>query len=92
MDNNGGNTRLYQNVPNPFIDFTMINVEIPRDVKQASLCFYDVNGVKVKTYNLAERGSFSFRVSASDFKYGLYMYALIIDGRVVETKRLIVNK
>lgn len=92
MDNNGGNTRLYQNVPNPVIDFAMINVEIPRDVKQASLCFYDVNGVKVKTYNLAERGSFSFRVSASDFKYGLYMYALIIDGRVVETKRLIVNK
>lgn len=51
-----------------------------------------MNGVNIKTYNIGNRGNVSIKISASDFQHSLYVYALVIDGKVIATKRMIVAK
>lgn len=84
--------KLYQNTPNPFRNSTTINLNISPDVKKSTLYFYDINGIKTKTYNITERGKVSIQLPASDFESGLYVYALVTDGKVISTKRMIVDK
>lgn len=83
---------LYQNTPNPFNTYTTIKLNIPQDTKQAAVYFYNMNGTNVKTYSIENRGSVSIKIYASDFQPSLYVYALVIDGKVIATKRMIVAK
>jgi hypothetical protein len=83
---------LYQNTPNPFNTYTTIKLSIPQNTKQAAVYFYNMNGVNIKTYNIGNRGNVSIKISASDFQPSLYVYALVIDGKVIATKRMIVAK
>lgn len=83
---------LYQNTPNPFNTYTTIKLSIPQNTKQAAVYFYNMNGVNIKTYNIGNRGNVSIKISASDFQHSLYVYALVIDGKVIATKRMIVAK
>jgi hypothetical protein len=85
-------TTLYQNVPNPVKSQSTISLDIAKDVKDATLYFYNISGAQVKSYNVAERGKTSISLSSSDFEPGLYVYALVADGNVVSTKRMIVEK
>ena len=85
-------TTLYQNVPNPFKSQSTISLDIAKDVKDATLYFYNINGTQAKSYSIAERGKTSISLSSSDFEPGLYVYVLVADGNVVSTKRMIVEK
>lgn len=52
---------------------------------------FDMNGKKIKS--IAVQGAEgSVSVSASEMAAGLYLYSLIIDGREIATKRMVVNK
>lgn len=51
-----------------------------------------MNGINVKSHEIKDRGHVSIKVHASDFLPSLYVYALIIDGRVFATDRMIVEK
>lgn len=86
------NIVLYKNTPNPFNNFTTIKAYLPHSVKKASVYFYDTNGINVKSHEIKDRGHVSVKVHASDFLPSLYVYALIIDGRVFATDRMIVDK
>jgi hypothetical protein len=50
-----------------------------------------VLGEQVKEISL-DRDQRSIRVSMRDFSNGMYLYQLLIDGRSVSTKKLIVRK
>lgn len=39
-----------------------------------------------------DRGNAAIKISGSEFSAGFYLYALIVDGRGVDTKRLILAK
>lgn len=83
---------LGQNDPNPFADVSRIEVNIPSEVKSALLCFYDMSGKQVQQSTLNERGKFTVPVQGSDFVPGMYLYSLITDGKVVETRRMVLTK
>jgi len=83
---------LKNNIPNPFSTSTSITYNIPSDVKEAILYIYDMTGKQLKKLVINERGQGSISISADDFSDGMYIYALVIDGNVYSSKRMIVGK
>lgn len=85
-------SELYQNTPNPFSDNTVIRYAIPQDAQSASLLIYDMNGKQIDQFNLAEKGMGSIVLEGSRLDAGMYLYSLIVDGKVIDVKRMILTK
>ena len=83
---------LGQNKPNPFGTSTEIEVCVPQSVQSAFVYVYDLQGKKVQQVNLTARGKQTVQLNAADLTDGMYLYSLIADGKVVETRRMIVEK
>lgn len=83
---------LYQNIPNPFSQSTQIRYSLPETVATAYLCIYDMLGKQLKQVAIAERGEGSQIISGSQFTPGIYLYALLADGREVDVKRMILTE
>lgn len=83
---------LYQNEPNPFTESTVIRCDISKDVVQADLYIYNMNGEQIAEYAVTERGETSIIIDGGSLNAGMYLYALIADGQVVDTKRMILTK
>lgn len=80
---------LYQNSPNPFKHETTIAYRLPSDIQSAAICIYNLNGQQLKKYDLdASVIANSVTVEASSLTAGIYIYALIIDGQMVASKRM----
>ena len=84
--------KLYQNAPNPFNQSTEIKYYLPQDVKTAFLCIYNLQGTQIKQIPIMLRGEGSQLISGSELNAGMYLYALIVDGKEVDTKRMILTK
>ena len=85
-------TTLYQNTPNPFTESTLIRCDVAEDVTKADLYIYNMNGEQIAEYAVSERGATSITVDGGSLKPGMYLYALIADGKVIDTKRMILTK
>lgn len=83
---------LFQNSPNPFTENTFIAFTLSQDVEQADLFVYDMNGEQIAKYSISERGKSGITIQGNSLKAGMYFYALIADGQVVDTKRMILTK
>lgn len=80
---------LDQNLPNPFAEHTIINYNIPDDVMEAKLMFYDFNGRIIKELVIEERGESKLTVYGTNLKTGVYTYSLIADGELIATKKMV---
>jgi hypothetical protein len=89
---NGQGAALYQNAPNPFSQSTQIKYYLPETVSTASLCIYDLQGKQLKQTMLTERGEGAKIISASEFAAGIYLYALLADGKEIDVKRMILTE
>ena len=85
-------TTLYQNTPNPFTESTLVQCDIAEGVVQADIYIYDMNGKQIATYPIAERGAACITIEGRSLEAGMYLYALIADGQVIDTKRMILTK
>jgi hypothetical protein len=83
---------LDQNIPNPFNTATTIGFYLPTTIATASIYVYDMNGIQLKSYPINERGKKNIIINGSEFNAGMYLYALIADGKVIDTKRMILTK
>ena len=83
---------LYQNIPNPFSKETRIGFFIPEGSVTSMLYIYNMNGIQLQQYNINDLGKQSVTIIGSSFEPGMYLYALVIDGREVDTKRMILTK
>ena len=84
--------RMDQNKPNPFSESTVIGLNIPEKTQKANIFIYDLSGKQIQNVPVAERGETNITVYASDLGAGMYIYTLVIDGKVVVTRRMIVEK
>ncbi|MCR5851677.1 MAG: T9SS type A sorting domain-containing protein [Bacteroidaceae bacterium] len=84
--------RMDQNKPNPFSESTVINLNIPDKAQIASIFIYDMSGKQVQNIAVSERGETNITVYASDLSAGMYIYTLVVDGKVAVTRRMIVSK
>ena len=83
------NIVLNQNVPNPFAQQTSISYNRPARATTAQIMFYGMDGRLMKTANLTSRGKGILNVYASDLSSGSYTYSLVVDGKLVDTKKLV---
>ena len=83
---------LGQNNPNPFSEQTSIEVSIPENVSAAALLIFDMQGKQVKKIDIDERGKFRITVTGQGLTEGMYLYSLIADGKVVQTRKMILSK
>ena len=83
---------LSQNTPNPFSEATTIAFTLPESVKDAMLCIYDMNGKQLEQITITERGASSVQIEGYKFSAGMYLYSLIADGAIIDTKRMVLTK
>lgn len=84
---------LDQNVPNPPVNnATRIGYNIPKDAGKAELVFNDIYGRKIKSVNLSLMGKGILNVDTRELGTGTYSYTLLVDGKMIETKKMVVGK
>lgn len=76
--------------PNPASEFVDIDYQVSGNL-DLHVAFFNILGEQVKEIPL-DRDQRTVRISLRDFANGMYMYQLVIDGRSVATKKLIVRK
>ena len=84
--------RMDQNKPNPFSESTVITLNIPSNAQAANIFIYDMSGKQVQSLPVSERGETNITVYAADLAAGMYIYTLVVDGKVAVTRRMIVSK
>jgi Chaperone of endosialidase len=85
------NIILDQNTPNPFDHSTSIHYAIPPGFPSAQLWITDYSGKTIKKVDIAS-GSGTINLDGSFLSSGNYNYSLIIDGKVTQTKKMIITK
>ncbi|MFA0961086.1 tail fiber domain-containing protein [Roseivirga sp. BDSF3-8] len=83
---------LFQNEPNPFDRETSIRLNLPQSVQNAVLYVYDMNGRQIKELSLEARGTVNARINAGELEAGMYIYALVADGKAIDSKRMILTR
>ena len=83
---------LEQNTPNPFTQKTEIRFFIPETSSSSMLCIYNMSGMQIKNFSISEKGNGMITINGSDLQAGMYLYTLIVDGKEVDTKRMILTQ
>ncbi|TAF78126.1 MAG: T9SS C-terminal target domain-containing protein [Bacteroidetes bacterium] len=81
---------LYQNTPNPFSQETTIKYSLPETVQDAFISITDLNGKQLKTLTIATKGESSVVLKANELYAGLFVYTLVADGNIVDSKRMVI--
>jgi len=86
------NIQLLQNRPNPFDEATIISfwVDHPISYKQAFIRISDMNGKELLRLPTAiQQGMNEVLYTHGYNANGIYAYSLVVDGKLVDTKRMI---
>jgi len=82
---------LYQNSPNPFKEQTTIRFNLVDNARDASICIFDMTGKMLKKLPISA-GATSVSINGWELGEGMFLYTLIVNGREVDTKRMIITK
>lgn len=82
---------LYQNIPNPTNSSTSIDCYLDSHVSKAVIAVYDLNGLQLKEYPIYYQGKNTIKIESNEFKPGMYMYSLLVDGKLIDTKRMVIT-
>ena len=77
--------------PNPAVDFAQVDYQFSGNNQEVKIAIYNVLGLVVKEIEL-DREERSVKISLRELNSGLYMYQLLVDGRPVATKKLMIRK
>jgi len=91
---NGNETgfQTSQNEPNPFTHETVIKYIIPQTIGNASMAVYDLSGKQIANFLITEKGSASLTITSEKLAAGIYIYSIIADGKIVDSKRMVVSE
>lgn len=92
LDTQINEAKLYQNTPNPFSTQTTIRYKIPETVQSAQLHICNMTGTLLKTTEVNQRGGGNVIISANEFVSGMYLYSLVCDGKIVDTKQMLLTQ
>lgn len=81
--------KLFDCTPNPFKSQTEIRYIIPMESNNSQICIYNMTGELKRKYDLREANG-KITVSSSGLNSGMFLYALIVDGRVIDTKKMVI--
>jgi hypothetical protein len=81
---------LLQNAPNPFKETTELNYFVPETAGDAQLEIHNLKGISLQTFDL-KKGTGSIQLEATEWPAGVYIYYLIVDKEMIDSKVMIVN-
>lgn len=84
--------KLYSNIPNPFKEQTTISFFIPETTFEANIHIYNLQGNQIKQIRIEEKGYGSVVINGYELTPGMYMYTLIVDGKEIDTKKMILTE
>ena len=84
--------QLFQNRPNPFRESTEIHFYLPSTVEQATLVVFNLEGKEIARFGNLDRGYGNVVLEAGALQPGNYVYRLIADNEVVDSKTLVLSK
>lgn len=98
VGDNNNNDKLYSSerltvsniYPNPANDFATIDYVITGNVNEASMSFYNLLGNEVASYEL-DKSDRRLKVQTTNWDSGVYLYQLVVDGKKLVTKKLLVR-
>ena len=83
---------LFQNIPNPFNQNTEIKFFIPEECSKSVLSIYNLQGSLLKSIIITQHGNGAEIIHGSELQPGIYIYNLIVDGREIAERRMILTK
>ena len=82
---------LMDNYPNPFDEITVLPYYLPDKVIAGEIIITDITGRIVQKYNL-QNGSKNIVFNSSELGNGIYYYTMIVDGKTISTKKMVILK
>ena len=83
---------LAQNQPNPFRENTIVDYFVPADVQKAHIQVTNVDGKILGQVSINEMGKGQVTIQSKSYPAGTYFYSLVLDGQVMETKRMVLAR
>jgi hypothetical protein len=83
---------LQQNQPNPFSQSTVINYNLSNKDSRGMVLIRDINGNLMKSINVNGSGKGQVTVNANELSQGTYTYTLVIEGKSIDTKLMVITK
>lgn len=83
---------LEQNVPNPFRQQTTIRYTIPSNYHSAILQISDMKGNILKSWSINQVGKGELTIRGEELQSGVYQNTLIVDGKKIDTKQMVITK
>jgi hypothetical protein len=88
----GDGSALYQNTPNPFNQSTEIKYHLAEGVAGAFITVCNLNGTLLNTVQLDQTGNGSISIARGTLKPGIYLYTLVANGQMVDTKKMMITE
>jgi hypothetical protein len=85
-------TSLQQNIPNPFNNTTTINYTILQKFSSAQIVITDRLGRTLKSVKISGSGKGNLNIDASTLTSGAYQYSLYVNGKLIDTKQMVMAK
>ena len=82
---------LAQNTPNPFTERTTIRFTLPENTRNAYIYIFDMSGKMQKQIPI-DSSMQSVTIEGYELSAGMYIYSLVIGGKEVKTRRMILSK
>lgn len=82
---------LYQITPNTFGASTSIMYSIPHDATNAQIIIFDMQGMMLSKIPICPSND-RVILNGTEFPVGMYLYTLAVNGKKMETKRMIITR
>jgi len=83
--------KLYQNHPNPFNQSTIIKYELSVNAQTATIMVFNMQGNLIRAIENLDRNTGQITIKSGELVPGMYIYSLIVDGKEIDTKRMILT-
>ena len=75
------------------MEILLFVIFIPENITGASyIIFYDMYGQEIKKTEIITKGFGNINANTENLASGIYSYSLIVDGKVIDTKKMLKNK
>ena len=81
--------KLYQNSPNPFSQETTIKYRLTEKVNDAQIVVTNSQGDELSRFNISGSGYGAITIQGGNLKPGNYFYSLLVDGKHVANRKMV---
>lgn len=86
------NTKIISISPNPSNDMITVSFNVEKSVQSAKLLVHDLNGNVISSLNISDReNNLSRTLQKDNFGKGIYIVSLVINGKSIDTKKIVFN-